>query len=134
VPEIAPHVHAARVYVVPLRDGAGIRGKILEAWALGRAVVTTGIGAAGLHATDGVHLLIADRADGFAAAVVRLLRDDALRRRLVSAALRRVDAEYSWEVKAREHERLWSELLEASGSPYGASPWRLAPRDVACRA
>lgn len=130
VPEIAPYVHAAKVFVVPLRDGAGIRGKILEAWALGRAVVTTSVGVAGLHATDGVHLLVADDAATFAAAVVQLLRDGALRARITAQALRRVAADYSWEVKADEHARLWWELLDEAGSAYGSSPWRLR-REIA---
>src|ERR1019366_8365820 len=53
-------IAAGRVVVVPLLSGSGTRFKILEAWAAGRAVVSTSIGAEGLGARDGEHLLIAD--------------------------------------------------------------------------
>ena len=61
---------AARVVVVPLLTGSGTRLKILEAWAAGRAVVSTGIGAEGLGARDGEHLVIADTPCAFADADV----------------------------------------------------------------
>jgi glycosyltransferase involved in cell wall biosynthesis len=75
----------AKVCVVPLLSGSGTRFKILEAWAAARAVVSTTLGAEGLGAVDGQHLLIADDAASFANAVVRLLDDSALRRRLGDA-------------------------------------------------
>ncbi len=76
---------SAKVCVVPLLSGSGTRFKILEAWAAARAVVSTTLGAEGLGAIDGQHLLIADDADSFADAVLRLLDDDGLRGRLGAA-------------------------------------------------
>jgi polysaccharide biosynthesis protein PslH len=76
---------SAKVCVVPLLSGSGTRFKILEAWAAARAVVSTTLGAEGLGAIDGQHLLIADDADSFADAVLRLLDDDGLRGRLGTA-------------------------------------------------
>lgn len=73
---------SARVAVVPLLAGSGTRLKILEAWAAGRAVVSTTLGAEGLPARDGQHLALADGAEAFAAAVIRLLDDPDQRRRL----------------------------------------------------
>src|SRR5579862_255953 len=64
-----------KVSVVPLLSGSGTRFKILEAWAAGRAVVSTTLGAEGLGAREGEHLLIADDAESFANAVVKLLQD-----------------------------------------------------------
>jgi glycosyltransferase involved in cell wall biosynthesis len=75
----------AKLAVVPLLSGSGTRFKILEAWAAGRAVVSTTLGAEGLDARDGEHLVIADDAETFATAIARLLQDDALRARLGSA-------------------------------------------------
>ena len=72
----------AKVCVVPLLSGSGTRFKILEAWAAERAVVSTSIGVEGLGARDGEQLLIADDPAAFADAIVRLLGDDVLRRRL----------------------------------------------------
>ena len=65
----------AAVYVVPLRIGGGTRLKIFEAMAMGKAVVSTTVGAEGLRLTDGDHLLIADDPRSFARAVVQLIRD-----------------------------------------------------------
>lgn len=71
-----------RLCVVPLLSGSGTRFKIVEAWAAKRAVVSTTIGAEGLGARDGEHLLIAGSAEAFAAAVARLWNDPELRARL----------------------------------------------------
>lgn len=72
----------ARVCIVPLLSGSGTRFKILEAWAAERAVVSTALGAEGLDAADGAHLLIAGEPASFAAAIDRALGDPDLRRRL----------------------------------------------------
>ena len=68
-------IASARVVVVPLLSGSGTRFKILEAWAARRAVVSTAIGAEGLGARDGEHLVLVDGAAEFAGAVQRLLDD-----------------------------------------------------------
>jgi glycosyltransferase involved in cell wall biosynthesis len=75
VPDIRPYLAGASVIVVPLTYGSGSRQKILEAWAVERCVVSTSIGAEGLHYEDGVHLAVADNADQMAATVVRALQD-----------------------------------------------------------
>jgi glycosyltransferase involved in cell wall biosynthesis len=87
---------AAKVCVVPLLSGSGTRFKILEAWAAERAVVSTSIGAEGLGARDGEHLLIADHADAFAAAVARLWNDAELRSRLGQAGRVLYEERFSW--------------------------------------
>ncbi len=63
--------------VVPVRYGGGTRVKILESFAHRVPVVSTRLGAEGLEVEDGVHLLLADGPEDFAAATVRLLRDPA---------------------------------------------------------
>ncbi len=134
VPSIAPEVQRAKVYVVPLREGAGIRGKILESWALGRAVVSTSVGCAGIAAQHGEHLMIADEDQAFADAVVQLLQDDALRARIRKNALSLVTREYSWEAKALEHHRLWASLFEEAGCVGSVRPWRRNPEVRWCSA
>lgn len=124
VDSIADYVHASKIYVVPLSQGVGIRGKVLEAWALGRAVVSTSVGAAGLRYESERHLLIADSDEEFAAAIVRLLQDDRLRQDMQQAALERVVRDYSWDIKAWQHAQIWDEVLQQSGAACAASPWR----------
>lgn len=85
VEDAVVEIARSKVAIVPLLSGSGTRFKILEAWAAARAVVSTTIGAEGLNARAGEHLLIADTAPEFAAAITRLMEDDALRRRLGEA-------------------------------------------------
>jgi glycosyltransferase involved in cell wall biosynthesis len=75
VPDLRPLLREAAVVAIPVRRGAGLRGKFLEAWAMGKAVVATSIAAQGFDAKDGVHYLEADRAEGFAERVTELLKD-----------------------------------------------------------
>jgi glycosyltransferase involved in cell wall biosynthesis len=91
----SPYYAAARIAVVPIRAGGGSRIKILEAFAHGRPVVATRLGAEGLGVVDGQHLLIADTADDFAACARRLAADPDLAARLVSQAHRLVEQRYA---------------------------------------
>jgi O-antigen biosynthesis protein len=78
VPDPAPYFQQSRVFVAPLRYGAGMKGKIGHALSFGLPVVTTSIGAEGLNLVHGETTLIADNPQNFAAAVVRLHEDHAL--------------------------------------------------------
>jgi glycosyltransferase involved in cell wall biosynthesis len=86
VPDVAPFYAAADVAVAPLRAGGGTRIKILEAFAHRVPVVSTSIGAEGLEAVPGQHLLVADDAAGFAAACLRLAREPRLGAELAERA------------------------------------------------
>ena len=97
VPAIQPYLTAADVFVVPLRMGSGTRLKLLEAMAMGCAVVSTPLGAEGLDAVPGKHLLLADTAEAFAGAVLSLLADPARRRALGAAAASLARAKYDWQ-------------------------------------
>lgn len=101
VDDVRPYVDAASVYVVPLRIGGGTRLKIFEALAMGKAVVSTSIGAEGLPLVSGEHFLCADEPASFAAAVVGLLRDPARRLSLGEAGRRLTEERYGWPQVAR---------------------------------
>jgi polysaccharide biosynthesis protein PslH len=111
VPSPLPYYQSAQVAVVPLRAGGGTRLKILEAMALGRPVVSTSLGCEGLAVEDGKHLLIADRAEDFAAAVARLLTDRALPARLTLEARALVERDYDWTAIAKRLLQVYEELL-----------------------
>lgn len=104
VDDVRPFLAEARVAVVPLRIGSGTRLKALEAMAVGRPVVGTTIGLAGLGASDRVHALIADGARDFAAAVVALLRDDSLAKGIAGRARKMAD-QFSWSAISAEFVR-----------------------------
>jgi GT2 family glycosyltransferase/SAM-dependent methyltransferase len=82
VPDLEPLLGSARVLVAPLNYGAGLKGKITQSLAAGLPVVTTPIGAEGLHAIDGQHLMIAEHDRGLANRIIEVLRDSDLWRRL----------------------------------------------------
>jgi O-antigen biosynthesis protein len=80
-----PFLHQARVSVAPLRYGAGMKGKVGEALSAGLPVVLTSVAAEGMGLVDGEHVLVADTAEAFAAAVERLSTDAELWGRLREA-------------------------------------------------
>lgn len=96
VPEIKPYFSAATVFVVPLRIGSGTRLKILEALAMGKAVVSTTVGAEGLALQNGEEIMIADEPNQFAEVVTQLLTDPALRKKIGENGRKRVEQDYDW--------------------------------------
>ena len=125
VDDVRPHIAAGSVYVVPLRIGGGTRLKIFEAMAMGKAVVSTTIGAEGLPVTDGADIVIADEPAAFAAAVVRLIRDDAARARASRRAARRLVVEhYDWSAVAQDFEDALARVARAGHAPVPGEPRR----------
>ena len=110
VPDVRPYMAKAAVFVVPIRPHSGVRLKILEGFAMGKATVSTGLAAEGLDIEDGEHLLVRDDAESFADAVVKLLEDKAERRRLAAAGRALVESEYSWESACSKLEAHLAEL------------------------
>lgn len=97
VDDVRPALGDAACSIVPLRSGGGTRVKILNAWAMGKAVVSTSIGCEGLAAVDGENIAIRDEPEAFAAAIVAFERDAQLRERVGRAARRTALETYSWE-------------------------------------
>jgi len=110
VAEVQPYLHAAGVYIAPLRMGSGTRLKILEAMAAGCAVVATSAAISGLSADVRQAIKVADSASEFAAAVVSLLQDSAQRQRLGDAARVFVRRHYDWSVLAPTLLSLYREI------------------------
>ncbi|HWK12205.1 MAG TPA: glycosyltransferase [Vicinamibacterales bacterium] len=104
VDDVRPHIRRGAVYVVPLRIGGGTRLKIFEAMAMGKAVVSTTVGAEGLPVTPGTDIAVADDPDEFARAVVRLIRDEAGREALGARARQLVIGRYDWSAVALDFE------------------------------
>jgi polysaccharide biosynthesis protein PslH len=98
VDDVRPFVREAAVYVVPLRVGGGTRLKVLDAMAMGKALVSTSIGCEGIDARPDEHLVTADSPDAFAAATLGLLANPERRRALGRAARGLVERRYAWRV------------------------------------
>jgi len=107
VDDIRPYLARAACFIAPLRFGGGTRLKLLDAWAMGKAIVSTSSGAEGLGGVDGEDLLLAEDAARFADAVVRVLRDPALRSRLEAGGRAAVETRFSWDVIGRRMSDLY---------------------------
>ena len=108
VEDIRPFIAKGAVYIVPLRVGGGTRLKIFEAMAMGKAVISTTIGAEGLPVTNGSDIVLADEPNFFADEVCRLLDSPRERKRIGDAARRIVEEKYSWAAVARHVESVLS--------------------------
>src|SRR5262249_26047060 len=100
VPSIVPYLADAHVLAVPLEAGGGTRRKILEAFGAGLPVVSPAVGAEGIRARDGEHLLLAER-DRLADVVSGLLADEARGRRLAERGRALVHEQYDWDAVGR---------------------------------
>lgn len=114
VPDVRPLVAGSWLSLAPLRNGGGTRLKVLEAFALRTPVVATVKGAEGLAVKNGQHILIADDPSEFAAQVVSLFRDPALRERLTTAALSLVENKYAWPVVLPRFQQLVDDISSKS--------------------
>jgi glycosyltransferase involved in cell wall biosynthesis len=115
--DVRPWIHHAAVFACPVLDGGGTRLKILDALAMGKAVVSTTIGCEGLRLTPGEHVLIADTAQDFAALVLGLMADEELRNALGFRGRAQVERFYNWQVIAASLDAAYQ--LHASGSEHG---------------
>jgi sugar transferase (PEP-CTERM/EpsH1 system associated) len=111
VQDIRPFVARGAICIVPLRIGGGTRLKIFEAMAMGKAVVSTLVGAEGLPVRGGENILLADTPDDFAGSVISLLRDSSQRNRLGTSARALVQEKYSWPKVAESFARALQDVI-----------------------
>lgn len=111
VDDIRPLVDESAVYVVPLRFGGGTRLKILDAMAMGKAIVSTSIGCEGLSVRSGRDIIVADEPEVFAREVCRLLNDPDARAAIGAAARETVVERYAWPVIGEAMEQAYEYAL-----------------------
>jgi glycosyltransferase involved in cell wall biosynthesis len=99
------------VYVVPLRIGGGTRLKILQAFAMKKAVISTSVGCEGLGLVHGEHILISDDPKEFADNVIKLARDKQLRRKLGENGRLLVQDKYDWKAIAEKLDGVYRRLI-----------------------
>jgi polysaccharide biosynthesis protein PslH len=116
VPDVRPYLAGASVVIVPLRVGGGTRLKILEALAMGKAIVSTSLGAEGLHVTHGQDIILADEPQDFAHWIIRLLQEPDLCAQLGDQGRKLVEREYSWDVLADQLNRIVWAVADSDGA------------------
>lgn len=107
VPSMPEYIQSAAIAVAPLTYGAGIQNKALEAMACGTPVVATRQATAALNVVSGRELLIADGAEAFADALLKLLADPVLRSQIGVMGRRYVETHHSWDTAVAALERLY---------------------------
>lgn len=112
VSDIREFIGQAAVYVVPLRVGGGTRLKVLDAMAMGKAVVSTSIGCEGIDVRHNDHLVIADTPGTFTEATLALLADRGRRLTLGRAARELVERRYAWSVVCHQLVSTYREAIE----------------------
>jgi glycosyltransferase involved in cell wall biosynthesis len=113
VPSIIDHLREAAVFVVPLRIGGGTRIKIYEGMAMGKATVSTTIGAEGLDVQHGRDILLEDSPAGFANAIVTFLQNEEVRRRYEAAAASTA-RKYDWSVITEQFVEVLQKTIAAA--------------------
>jgi len=117
VADVRSHVLRAEVFVCPLVSGAGIKNKLLQAWAMERPVVATSMSIGGLQARDGVDLLVRDGAQAFADGVLELLADPERRAALGRAGREVAVGRFAWGAMAAQLEGLLAQAVHAAQRP-----------------
>ena len=100
--------------IAPLVASAGTNVKILEAMAMGKAIVSTEAGVHGLELGRGTDVVVTESAEAMAAAITRLLADPQERGKIEAHAHRTVERVYGWDAIAREQRKLYESLLQLS--------------------
>lgn len=110
VPDTRPYIADAAVFAVPLRMGSGTRLKVLEAMAMGKAIVSTRFGVSGIEYTNGRDVIIADDAPVFANAIAQLMRDPDRQKELGANARKLAESKYDWRTLIPRFEALYQEV------------------------
>jgi polysaccharide biosynthesis protein PslH len=111
VNDVRPHLAEAEIYLCPMRDGGGTRVKILDALAMGKAIVATTMGCEGIHVTPEKNVLIANTPDEFVKQIRRLHDNPDLRRSLGQEARKLAVENYSWPVIGRNLSTVYQRIL-----------------------
>ena len=112
VADLRPYLSQATIAAAPITYGAGIQNKVLEAMAMGTPVVATSKAVSALPVRNNEEVLIADNPESFSKEVVRLLRDQRLRKQLAQRGRRYVEQNHGWDGIVERLEKIYLEVIE----------------------
>ncbi len=111
VADLRPHFRDATVVMAPLRMGGGMRVKVLEALAYGKAVVGSRLAAAGLDVKDGEHMLLAETESDFSRGAIQLLLDPQRAASIGRAGRAWIEQHAGWDITAQAYDALYRSLV-----------------------
>ena len=111
VKDVRPYLEDAKVFIMPIRLGMGMRGKLFEAWAMKKAVVSTSIGCEGVAVEDGKDIFIADEPGVFAQKTMELIKNKEKRRTLGTNARKKAELKYNWDILSEKIDSIYKNLL-----------------------
>lgn len=114
VDDVRPYIAKSSIFIAPMIMGTGIKNKVLEGMSMGKAVVTTTIGAQGINGINGKDFLVTDDPNKFAKATIQLLNDKNFREVLGDNARALIEKSYSWEVVTEKLNSLFISLERTS--------------------
>jgi glycosyltransferase involved in cell wall biosynthesis len=104
VDDVRPYLDRASVFICPMRKGAGIKNKLLQAWSMAKAVVATSVATGGLAAVHEENVLIADDSQSFANEIIRILQSPQMRKTIGINGRHTVVRYYTWERQVQQLE------------------------------
>ncbi|MBI3012108.1 MAG: glycosyltransferase [Elusimicrobia bacterium] len=116
VEDMRPWMAKATVHVCPMQSGSGMKNKILEAWAMEKAVVATSLACDGIQVEHGKNVLVADNPKDFARAIVRLVKDRDLRESLGRNGRQMAIKNYSWDYVRSQFEKVYEKMVIPAGN------------------
>ena len=111
VEDVRPYIEGAALVAAPMRIARGVQNKVLEAMAMGKAVVSTPAGLEGIDAQIGVEAIVAASHGAFALEVIRLAEDQQAAAKIGAAARARVLADYQWPQQLARLDAVWNRLI-----------------------
>lgn len=112
VPDVRPYLARAGAFISPLRLGAGIKNKVLEALAMGCPVVATPLSVDGIAVTNGQDALVAE-GEAMVTAIVRVLQNEELRKQLSTNGRKLIETRYSWDRVAEMYLDLYETVAKS---------------------
>lgn len=110
VDDVRPYMQRASIFIAPMRCGSGTKVKVINAMAMGKAIVSSSVGAEGLKVEPGKDLIITDAPQEFADRVLQLLKEPVRRREMGENARRVVERYYDWRVIYKKMDALYEKV------------------------
>lgn len=110
VDDVRPYMQRASIFIAPMRCGSGTKVKVINAMAMGKAIVSSSVGAEGIQVESGKDLIITDAPQEFADQILQLLKDPARRRQMGENARKIVERYYDWRVIYKKMDTLYEKV------------------------